>query len=987
MRLGVAAHRRCRLIVVTLLCALCAVSPAAAQLAKVETADARVVYIEAALSFLAPYATQTLLNSLAFQKKLFGLTPTEKPTVLLLDFQDYGNAWATSIPRNTVQVQVAPLSFLFETLSANERLFMIANHELVHVAAMDGAAGRDHLFRKLFFGKVNPIADQPESVLYFYLTSPRVAAPRWYAEGLAVFIDTWMSGGQGRAQSGYDEMVFRAMVRDHARFYDPLGLASEGTKIDFQVEVNSYLYGARFMTYLAYQYSPEKLIAWASRHEGSKAYYASRFQQVFGKSLDAAWADWIAFEQTFQQANLDAIRKVPITPARDVSPRALGSISRAYYDAESGTIYAAFNYPGVVAHIGAISTRTGTVEHLTDIKGPRIYQVASLAYDPDAKAIYYTTDNNGLRDLVRLDVRSRKTKMLQRDLRVGDLAFSRADKTLWGVRHLNGIASIVKMAPPYTDWTRVVSLPYGVIVYDLDVSPDGTQVVLGHGDVSGKQTVQVLNVATLSNTGAPPVAEFDFGTAVPSGFIFSPDGKDLWGSSYFSGVSNIFRYQIAAKRLETMTNAETGFFRPLPLANTDDLLVFRFTGEGFVPARITPTPLPDTGVITFLGERTIAKHPVLQSWQVGSPADIPFDTMPKTTGTYALAGGMTLESLYPVAQGYKDTAAVGLRADFSDPIGFNHANVTVSYSPAGDLAARERVHVRTEYERYNWRGHATWNDADFYDLFGDTKTSRKGFSVGVGHSNTLIFDEPKRLDLKIDGRVAGLLDQLPQYQNVPVIVDRLLSINADLTYSDTRSSLGAVDAEKGQRAGFFFRSDYANTSYFTRIHGTYDIGVPLPIGHTSVWLRSAAGFSPQRADEPFANFYFGGFGNNWIDHEDEKRYRQYYSFPGADLSSISGRNFARTMIDWNLPPVRFSRVGTPGFYVSWMRPSIFVSGLATSLDDASRRRKAVSIGGQLDFRFTMMSVLDLTFSTGAGVVIERGKPQQREFMVSLRLLR
>jgi hypothetical protein len=42
---------------------------------------------------------------------------------------------------------------------------------------------------------------QPEAILYFYLTTPRVAAPRWFHEGSAVFIDTWMAGGIGRAQS------------------------------------------------------------------------------------------------------------------------------------------------------------------------------------------------------------------------------------------------------------------------------------------------------------------------------------------------------------------------------------------------------------------------------------------------------------------------------------------------------------------------------------------------------------------------------------------------------------------------------------------------------------------------------------------------------------------------------------------------------------------------------------------------------------------
>src|SRR2546428_1359251 len=142
---------------------------------------------------------------------------------------------------------------------------IIMNHELVHVATMDQAAGRDRFFRRLFAGKVMPVAEQPESILYFYLTTPRVATPRWFLEGGAVFVDTWMAGGIGRAQGAYDEMVFRSMVRDGSRFYDPLGLVSEGTKIDFQLQVNAYLYGTRFMTWLALEYSPEKVVEWLGR--------------------------------------------------------------------------------------------------------------------------------------------------------------------------------------------------------------------------------------------------------------------------------------------------------------------------------------------------------------------------------------------------------------------------------------------------------------------------------------------------------------------------------------------------------------------------------------------------------------------------------------------------------------------------------------------------------------------------------------------------
>ena len=121
------------------------------------------------------------------------------------------------MPRNTLPVQIAPLNYAFETIAANERMNTIMNHELVHVVTMDQATRTDRFFRGLFGGKVSPVAEQPESMLYFYLTTPRVAAPRWFHEGSAVFIDTWMAGGIGRAQGGYDEMVFRSMVRDNAR--------------------------------------------------------------------------------------------------------------------------------------------------------------------------------------------------------------------------------------------------------------------------------------------------------------------------------------------------------------------------------------------------------------------------------------------------------------------------------------------------------------------------------------------------------------------------------------------------------------------------------------------------------------------------------------------------------------------------------------------------------------------------------------------------
>jgi len=981
-RAPVAVRAGCALVVALLVSPL----PVQAQLAMLETANLRLVYFDPSETFLVPHAARTFLNSLEFQRRVLGFEPDEPTTVLLTDFSDSGNAGASVVPRNVLTVDIAPLSFAFETIAGNERMNIIMNHELVHLATMDPPAASDRAFRRLFGGKVMPVAEQPESILYFLLTTPRVAAPRWYHEGIAVFLDTWMAGGLGRAQGGYDEMVFRSMVRDGTPFYDPLGLVSEGTKVDFQLQINSYLYGTRFITWLARRHSPEQVIEWVSRRPGSRGYYSSQFRQVFGMSLEDAWKRWEQDEQAFQRQNLEGIRKHPLTPFRDITTRALGSVSRAYVDPGAGRIYAAFNYPGVVAHVGAIDMKSGGVERLATIKGPVIYTVSSVAFDPGERALFYTTDNGAYRDIVRLDPATREAQVLLKDVRIGDLAFDRSDRSLWGIRHLNGICTLVRIPAPYREWEQIVSWPYGTVMYDLDVSPDGSRIAASFGEIDGRQEVRVFDVPALHRGETEPVARFDFGSAVPSGFVFSPDGRHLFGSSYLTGVSNIFRYDLREKRLDAVSNSETGFFRPVPLED-GSLVVFRYSGDGFVPARMEPRPLEDLAAITFLGERLAAEHPVVTRWNAGSPADIQLDAIPQRTRKYRLAGWLRPESMYPIVQGYKDTGAIGMRLNLSDPLQLNRANISVTVSPWSGVASDERVHVEAEYQRYDWRGALAWNRADFYDLFGPTKTGRKGYMVSLGHKNTLVFDEPRRMELDIEGEFAGNLDRLPEYQNVAIDVDRLLTVQARLSYSDVRNSLGNVDDETGNRWSVVMQGHQVEGSAIPRLHGTYDRGFALPIGHSSIWMRSAAGLSTSARGDPFANFFFGGFGNNYVDHADEKRYRSVYSFPGADLNEIAGRNFVKSLVEWNLPPWRFRRAGTPGFHATWARPAVFAGALVTNLDAAGSRRTAVDVGAQLDFRLSLISVLDLTVSLGAAVAFERDQGPRREAMFSLKILR
>ncbi len=322
-----------------------------------------------------------------------------------------------------------------------------------------------------------------------------------------------------------------------------------------------------------------------------------------------------------------------------------------------------------------------------NIKGPTVYGVTSLARDPRSGLLFFTTDNRAYRDLVSFDPETRRTTLLQKDARIGDLAFNAADDSLWGIRQLNGLCTIVRIAKPYREWQQIHTFPYGTVVYDLDVSPDGSRLVASFGEIDGSQTVRVLAIDRISSGNATPVAQFDFGAAVPNNFVFSPDGRFLYGSSYYTGISNIFRYEIASGTLDAVTNTDTGFFRPIPLGG-DDLILFRYSGQGFVPARVHAVPLTDVSAITFLGERLAEEHPVIKTWNVGSPARIAFDDMPQRKRVYHLAGGLRRESVYPILQGYKSSPAAGIRVNLSDRLQFNRLKATATFSPDSDLPAR-----------------------------------------------------------------------------------------------------------------------------------------------------------------------------------------------------------------------------------------------------------------------------------------------------------
>ena len=185
---------------------------------------------------------------------------------------------------------------------------------------------------------------------------------------------------------------------------------------------------------------------------------------------------------------------------------------------------------------------------------------------------------------------------------------------------------------------------------------------------------------------------------------------------------------------------------------------------------------------------------------------------------------------------------------------------------------------------------------------------------------------------------------------------------------------------------------YINSKLYPSIISIADFGFALPIHHSSIWLRNSFGVSAGDREDSFSNFYFGGFGNNYIDYnnkdegKDEKRYRSHYSFPGLEINQIGGTKFVKSILEWNLPPIRFRKIGMTACYLRWARTAVFTSGIITNPDSEDFQEKYFDVGAQIDFQFVLLSIFKSKFSLGYAIASDLDCNTSEEFMISLQLL-
>jgi hypothetical protein len=302
------------------------------------------------------------------------------------------------------------------------------------------------------------------------------------------------------------------------------------------------------------------------------------------------------------------------------------------------------------------------------------------------------------------------------------------------------------------------------------------------------------------------------------------------------------------------------------------------------------------------------------------------------------------------------------------------------------------IHFDFEYSAGHFTIDGSLNQAEFHDLFGPTQGSRKGTKLGISYDRSLIYDPPNRLDFRVG--VSGFygLDQSPEFQQIQLSgfnKNFFLNMSSSLSYSSSKSSIGAVDAEKGLQATLWGSMATSAGKFYPRLIGTVNYGIQLPGKHISLWLRSTVGSSFSDIFNPFTRFGFGAFGNNYIDYQATKQYRSPFSFPGVSYDAtraLIAQRFAKGMAELVLPAIRFRKFGGFNFFANWIQPTVFTSILKTS-DTLGPSNDVYNLGAQIDLRMVTFSLLPSTLSFGYAKAWDIDGPESyNEWMISLKIL-
>ena len=845
-------------------------------------------------------------NSLIQLKKIFNYNPSEKIIINTYDVSDFGFGATTTLPENYIRIEIEPLEPGYEVVPYSERFQWLLSHELVHIVVNDMATNFESSLRSVF-GKVSPDKNQPLTVFYSLLTNHNRYTPRWYQEAIAVFIETWFSGGYGRILGSFDEMYFRSLVNDQKSFPGDSEIENVTSHKSIFLENILYLYGTRFIAHLSEKYGAKKVFDWYSLQPNE--FYPglkSKFEEIFGVDFSDAWDQFVSDEKLFQTSNLSLLKKFSITETKALAKKPFGWVTQVTFDKINNSLIFGYHRSGELAEIQRFDLNNNKSSIITTLQSPSLIQVASVAYDESYKQIFFTTNNNQLyRDVWMYDLNTNKEKLLFRDMRVGTLTVSQTTHELWGIQHLSGKAILVRSKYPYTELQSLSVFKVGDEFQDLSINPKGNLLAVTMHRSDGTQSIILSEL-----TGLEKGKSFSFRTVTSSGSPENPswscDGNYLYWNAYTNGVSNIYRYDLQNENIIPISNTLIGLFRPVEVS-VDSMVALEFSLEGFTPVKFAIKKSEKLPAINYFGQKILEKAPELYELNLKPANEVIDKNSFSEEESFSSLGDLSIRTFIPIVSGFQSRVMLGVYTQVNDALLTHDLIMEAGVSPFKETTKDIKFHLRLKYSyRQKLILAIEHNSPDFYDLFNKRKRGMLGSRYAIGYNHYWVYDNP----LKVRQNT-----ELSFYNGIKYINDNLTEVRqpdyaifkSDLDIQNLRKSIGSIDWESGDQIKLSLMG-YGSNPEAPKFSGQlmaewYKLLLFL-VNHNVLQFRSFAGYHFVNDQLPETMFYFGGFGNREIENEPVKQFEKMFRFPGVPIYSITSDKFLKVMVENSFPPLQ-----------------------------------------------------------------------------------
>jgi hypothetical protein len=924
-------------------------------------------------------------NSLKRLMSIFDYRPAEKIVINTYDVSDYGFGATTTIPQNYIRLEIEPLEPGYEAVPYNERIQWLLSHELVHIAVNDKKSSLGSVIRGLF-GKVPPEKTQPFTTIYSVPGNIKRYTPRWYHEGIAVFLETWLSGGYGRTLGNFDEMYFRTFVLEGKKFPSQWEIETILSHNSIFLENAFYFYGARFVSYLSIHYSVNQVIEWYKTYTNDGLTgFIGKFHEVFGNDFYTAWDEFITSEKAFQNKNLNILESTKLTEVNNLSSKNFGWVTQPYYDAKTLSVIYGYHRTATLATLQKFHLLTKNSEDLTTLPTPSMYQVASTAFDESNNLFFYTTNNNKLfRDVWVVDLLTKENKLLFPDSRIGNITISAGTNDFWGVQQQGGLSTLVFTEYPYKTVKQVFTFDFSEELSHLSVTKSGEKLAAVVHQASGQQSIILFTKNNLLS-GEPVNYQIITSEGSPENPSWSDDGLRLYWNAYTNGVSNIYRHNFKNSKTVALTNCITGLFKPVEI-DTDSLFAFEFSTDGFTPVMIANKPAHYLPAIQYYGQKIIDKDPRVYDWLLPTAAKVVDQTEFTNEETYSGLSNLHLHSFIPVVSGFQNQVVLGLFTRVSDPLLLHDFIMELGVSPFNETPSFPFFHFRFKYDfkqRFYFEYH--FNGPDFFDLFNERKRGFLGSRFKLGHTHYWLYDKPHTVKQEIS---------LSFYRDVEFINDNLVRVSQpdfgvlsfNITSQNLRRTIGSSDFENGDQFAVtlnLFATQFDSVQGLLNGYVEYDRYSLWLARHNVLHLMVDAGYVIDNPNLIQGRFYFGGFGNRGIDNGKVRQFRKVFRFPGIPIYQLMTKKFIKLFLENDFPPIRLRNWALGNQLVNHIDFAIFSQSLIT---ETPLGNYWIDIGAQLDIKFKHWYNLETTLSAGIAKAWSE-KTTDWEWLLSLKLLK